>query len=267
MRAFVLSGGGTLGAWQVGQLLALFQAGVEPDLLVGTSVGAINAAAIAGDPSASGAGRLARIWRATRREHVLEGWGWRLPWAFSRRSLFSNRGLRALIERGLRYRLVEDAAVPLRIVTTSLETGEERVLSSGPVVEAVLASCSIPGIYPPVVWDGERLADGGLVDMVPVRPAILAGADEVYVLAASSRCPPARPVRHLHDVLLFSAGLLLLPSTDLLASCYDRTARVIVLPASCPFAVGPFDFSRTEALIEEGHSQAAEFLRAEVSAA
>lgn len=267
MRAFVLSGGGTLGAWQAGQLRALLEAEIAPDLLVGTSVGAMNAAVVAEDPSPRGAERLTRIWRATRRAHILPGWGMRRFGALSRRALYPNDGLRSLVERNLGYRRIEEARVPLRVVTTSLDTGEERVLSSGPVVDAILASTAIPGVYPPITWNGERLVDGGIADNVPVRPAVEEGADEVYVLAASSRCPPPRPIDHLHDVLLFSATLLLRPRTEDLAACYRESARVVVMPASCPFPVGPFDLTKTEALLAEGHRQAVAFLRGEATAA
>lgn len=262
MRAFVLSGGGTLGAWQVGQLEALFAAGIVPDLLVGTSVGALNAAAIAGEPSIDGARKLADVWRSTRRGDVLPPWGWRRVSALSRKALYSNHGLRALIESCATYGRLEDATIPLRVVTTSMETGEERVLSSGSMVDAVLASTAIPGIYPAVLMGGERLMDGGVVDNVPVRPAVDAGADEVFVLAASSRCPPPERMQHLHDVLLYSASLMLRPTTDDLASCYAPSARVVVLPSSCPVAVGPFDFSQSGRLIDAARDETAVFLQA-----
>jgi NTE family protein len=261
MRAFVLSGGGPLGAWQVGQLDALFEAGIRPDLLVGTSVGAINAAAIAGNPTSEGVERLVEVWRRVRREDVLPGWGWSRARALARKSLYPNAGLRSLIERGVQYRLIDEAALPLLIVTASIDAGEERVLSSGPVIDAVLASAAIPGVYPAVTWNGERLVDGGIVDMIPVRPAVAAGADEVYVLAATAGCPPNQRMDHLHDVLMFSLGLLMRPSTDMLAACYGGSARVEVLPSSVPFEVGPFDFSKTGLLIEEGHAQTAAFVR------
>ncbi len=265
-RAFVLSGGGSLGAWQVGQLRALLEAGVEPDLLMASSVGAMNAALIAEEPAPSGAARLADVWRRTEREHVLPRWGWPRLRALSRKALYPNDGVRRLVEDNISYRRLEDSVIPLHIVTTSLDTGRARVLSRGPVIETILASTAIPGIYPPVEIDGERLVDGGLASNVPVDPAVEAGADEVYVLAASSECPPAERPEHLHDVLLFSAGLLLRPTTEL-AACYAESARVVVLPSSCPIAVGPFDFSKTEALLEESYRQTAAFVAAEVPAA
>lgn len=266
-RAFVLSGGGAAGAWQVGQLRALLEAGVRPDLVVGTSVGAINAAVIAEDPSLEGADRLARIWTRTRRSDLLPPWGWGRLGALSKRALYSSHGLRRLIERNLSYRLIEEAAIPLKVVTTSLETGEARVLTTGPVVEALLASAAIPGIYPSVRIGGERLVDGGITGNVPVAPAVEAGAEEIFVLAASSRCPPPAPVERLQDVLLFSASLLLRPSTDNLAACFASSARVTVLPSSCPFPVGPFDLSLTSRLIDEAREQTASFLEGEQRAA
>lgn len=250
----------------MGQLQALLEVGIVPDLLVGTSVGAMNAAFIAGDPTPEGARRLAAIWRRTRRDDILPG-GWGRLGALSRKALYPDDGIRRLVERNLPYRRFEEARVPLRIVATSLESGAKRVLSEGPVADAIVASTSIPGVYPPVVIGGERLIDGGIVDNVPVRTAVEAGADEVYVLAATSECPPAQRLDHLHDILLFSAGLLLRPAIDVLAACYQESARVTVPPASCPFPVGPFDFSRTDDLITEARRQTREFLVAEAPAA
>lgn len=260
MRAFVLSGGGTLGAWQVGQLRALFEAGIVPDLVVGTSVGAMNAAAVAGEPTIEGVRKLEATWLRARRQDILPPWGWHRVSALYRKALYPSLGLRALVESCVPYARIEEAAIPLRVVATSLETGEERVLSSGPAVDAVLASTAIPGVYPPVTIGGERLVDGGIVDNIPVGPAVDAGADEVVVLAASSRCPPPARLRHLHDILLYSAALMLRPTTDDLAKCFAASARVVVLPSSCPVAVGPFDFSRTEELIAAGREQASAFL-------
>jgi len=266
-RAFVPTGGGNRGGWQVGQLEGLPGAGIEPDLLVGTSVGALNAAAVAGDPTPEGVRKLAMAWRRTRRADVLPAWGWSRVSALRRRALYSNGGLRALIESCAPYPDIEDATVPLRVVTTSLETGGERVLSSGSVVDAVLASMAIPGIYPPVQIGEERLIDGGIVDNVPVRPAVEEGADEVFVLAASSRCPPPERVRHLHDVLLYSAWLMLRPPADALAGSYGASVKVVVLPSSCPVALRPFDFSQTDRLIASAREQTAAFLEgAEVPA-
>ncbi len=104
--------------------------------------------------------------------------------------------------------------------------------------------------------------DGGLAANVPVRQAVDVGAREVYVLAASSQCPPPDRLEHLHDVLLFSAALLLRPTTEALAACFSESARVVVLPATCSIPVGPFDFSKTDALLEESYRQTAAFLAA-----
>ena len=267
MRAFVLTGGGSLGAWQVGQLQALLKAGITPDLLVGSSVGAMNAAAVAEEPSPAGVERLTEVWRRVVRDTVLPRWTWKRVGAFGRKALFPSMGIRRLIEDNLVARRFEDLAVPLHVVATSLETGAARTLSEGSLVEAILASTAIPGIYPPIKLDGERLVDGAISDNLPVGVAVGAGADEIYVLAASSRCPPPGRLEHLHDVLLYSVSVLLRPSTEQLAACFAPAAKVIVLPSTCPFPVGPFDFSRTEDLIAESSRQATAFLVAKTPAA
>src|SRR5579863_1110376 len=148
--AFVLAGGGSLGAVQVGMLQALVEAGETPDIVVGASVGALNAGFFAGDPTARGVARLAEIWRGLRRRDVfpitLRG---ALQWLRSADALFDSANLRRLIERNLPYRNLKEAAIPVHVVATSLGGAAVR-LSSGPAVEAILASAAIPVVFPSV---------------------------------------------------------------------------------------------------------------------
>src|SRR5687768_11608997 len=167
VTAFVLSGGGSLGAVQVGMLQALAERGVEPDLLVGTSAGALNVAFLAG----RGADRksvehLAGIWRGMRRQHVFPIDPVRHFFAVAgiQPSLCSSAGLRRLIERHLNYKLLEDACIPVHVVTIDVLSGEEVLLSDGDAVSAVLASASIPAIFPAVEREGRTLVDGGIAD-------------------------------------------------------------------------------------------------------
>src|SRR5439155_1550726 len=182
--AFVLSGGGSLGAVQVGMLQALAERDVRPDLLIGTSAGAINAAYVAGH----GTGRetletLADTWRGLRRQDVFPFDPLRhvLALAGSRDSLCSNRGLRRLIDAYLPYRNLEEAAIPVHIVTTNLLSGEEVLLSTGDAASAVLASATIPGVLPAVEREGLTLVDGGVADNAALSQAVALGADEIYV--------------------------------------------------------------------------------------
>src|ERR1700694_2816871 len=150
--AFVLSGGGSLGAIQVGMLQALTEAGIRPDLLIGTSVGAVNAAFMGGEPGHRGALHLGEIWRGLRRQHIFP----LSPWSGARgllgrsNHLISNASLGDVLHKNLTYERLEEAAVPVHVITTELKTGRAVVMSSGPAVAALLASTAIPGIFPPV---------------------------------------------------------------------------------------------------------------------
>ncbi len=187
--AFVLAGGGTRGAVQVGMLSELVQRNIRADRVYGASVGAVNAAAYAADPTSDGIKRLEDVWVNLRPDNVFPKTRVHGPWMFfqQRESVYSNTGLRKVLESGLAVDRIEDAAIALEVVTTSLVDGGERWLSAGPIVEAVLASAAIPGIFPPVSVDGELMIDGGVVDNVPISRAIAQGATRIFVLL----CGPA----------------------------------------------------------------------------
>jgi NTE family protein len=143
--AFVFAGGGSFGAVQVGQLRALVAHGLKPDMVVGSSVGAMNAAYYAGAPSLEGVERLTRIWRNLRRGDVFP-LSWRTALGFARRRdfLVGSEGLRRLVHRHLPYGTLQEAKIPLHIVATDILNGEAVVLSQGPAAEAILASTAIP---------------------------------------------------------------------------------------------------------------------------
>ena len=196
--AFVLGGGGLLGAHEVGMLRALAEAGVRPDLVVGTSIGALNGVLVAADPAAA-SGRLARMWL-----------GEELRMAFSEKllgraarlmrsgtHLHSLEPLRKTLASVLPGRSFSDLELPFQCVAANIEGATARWFSSGPVVPAVMASCAVPGLLPPVEIDGRHYFDGGLVDSIPVGRAVALGASVVYVLQVgrieSALAVPRRP--------------------------------------------------------------------------
>jgi NTE family protein len=181
--AFVLGGGGVLGAHEVGMLRALAQAGIRPDVVVGTSVGAINGAFVAADP-AGAAERLDQLWQgAALQEAFSESlWGRAARLARSGTHLHSIEPLRRMLGDMLPVRDFADLELPFQCVAASIEHASARWFSSGPIVPAVLASCAVPGLLPPVAIDGEHYFDGGLVDSIPVGRAVALGASTVYVL-------------------------------------------------------------------------------------
>ena len=181
--AFVLGGGGLLGAHEVGMLRALSESGIRPDLVVGTSIGAVNGVFIAADPDGA-AERLADLWQGESlgmvfSETVL---GRAVRLARSGTHLHAIEPLRRLLAETLRIEDFADLELPFHCVAASIEHATAHWFSSGPVVSAVMASCAIPGLLPPVEIDGAHYFDGGLVDSIPVGRAVALGAGIVYVL-------------------------------------------------------------------------------------
>jgi NTE family protein len=181
--AFVLGGGGVLGAHEIGMLRALSEAGVRPDVVVGTSVGAINGALVAADP-AGAAQRLDELWQgeALGRAFSEAIWGRMVRLLRSGTHLHSIEPLRQVLADALPGDDFADLALPFHCVAASIERASPRWFSRGPVVPAVLASCAVPGLLPPVEVGGEHFFDGGLVHSIPVGRAVALGARTVYVL-------------------------------------------------------------------------------------
>lgn len=182
--AFVLGGGGLLGAHEVGMLRALLEGGVVPDLVVGTSVGAVNGVVVAADPTPAAADRLAALWRDLDSSGLFAGsvLGRLRTLARTRTSLHSDEPLRELLERHLPVRTFAELAVPFQCVAASVERAAEHWFSAGSLADAVLASCAVPGLLPPVEVGGETFLDGGLVHSIPVGRAVALGARTLYVL-------------------------------------------------------------------------------------
>lgn len=255
-RAFVLAGGGNLAAGQVGMLAALTERGIAPDLLVGTSAGALNAAFFAGrTASAETVDELGRLWLDTRRGDVfpIDPVRQLLALGGLRPSLCSAGGLRRLVEAALPYRRLEDAMVPVHVTATNVLTGQAVCLSRGDAVTAVLASAAIPGVFPAVDVDGQPLVDGALADSGGISRAVALGADEVWVLPAGYACaltraPASALAATLHAVALLIHQRLLVEVTELAGQ-----VELHVLPPLCPASVSPIDFGRSAELIERAH--------------
>jgi NTE family protein len=183
--AFVLGGGGLLGAHEVGMLRALKEAGIRPDFVVGTSIGAVNGAFVAADPDGA-AERLTDLWRGESLRVVfsetLVGRAVRL--VQSGTHLHAIEPLRKLLADRLRVSDFTDLRIPFQCVAASIEDATAHWFTQGPLVPAVMASCAVPGLLPPVEIDGRHYFDGGLVDSIPVGRAVTLGATTVYVLHA-----------------------------------------------------------------------------------
>jgi NTE family protein len=249
--AFVLAGGGSLGAVEVGMLHALTEQGVRPDFIVGASAGAINGAFFAADPTAGCVAELDRLWRSLTRRHVMPmGIVDLLRAAMRRDYVVDPSALRRLLEKHLPYRRLEDAAVPMYVVATDMLLGEEVVLSSGSVVDAVLASTAIPGVFPPVRVNGRELVDGGVANNTPISTAISLGATRLVVLPTGFACalktlPKSAIGRALHALSLLITRQLV---GDIERFCTQVALHVV--PPLCPVDNSPYDYSACAMLID-----------------
>jgi len=197
MVAFVLGGGGQLGAHEVGMLRALLERGIVPDVVVGTSVGAINGAAVASEPSVAMAERLGQTWSDLERSDVFGGSLLRRLGTLARTGthLHGNETLRATLTEALPVALIEDLPVRFECVAASIEAAAEHWFTAGPLVDAVLASAAVPGLLPPVEVDGEHFIDGGIVNSIPVDRAVQLGATRVFVMHVGRIDRPLAPPR------------------------------------------------------------------------
>lgn len=261
--AFVLAGGGSLGAVQVGMLKALARAGIVPDIVVGASVGAINGAFYAGDPTPAGVERIERIWRGLSRGDVF-------PFTFiqgllgltGRSSHFSDPArLRAILEPQLPSRRLEECVVPCAVVATDLMDGSERVYREGPTMDLLLASAAIPAVFPPVLHQGRHLGDGGLSNNAPVSTAVSLGATKVIALSTGFSCALSEPPRGAVATGLHALNLLI--NRRLVRDLEEMSGRVevVAIPPLCPVGVTPFDFSKTADLIRRAEASTRLWLR------
>lgn len=263
--AFVLSGGGSLGAVQVGMLAVLAEAGVQPDLLIGTSAGALNAAWVASHGmSERSLSELAAVWRGLRRRDLFPLQPARLLGAAVGESncAFTSEGLAVLIRSHVDFDDLSQAPIELHVLASDLRSGEGVRLSSGPLVDAVCASAAVPGLYPPVIIDGRWLVDGAVAHNSGVEHAIALGATTIWVLPTGHACALHRPPASALGVAL--QALALLTQERLVTEIgVDRPGvSVRVFPPLCPLSVSAADFSQAAVLIDRARRASAEWLAA-----
>ena len=263
--AFVLSGGGSLGAVQVGMLQALAAADIQPDVLIGTSAGGINAAWVgARGMSPESLAELARAWTELRRRdvfpirplQVLAGLTGR------RNSLFSGEPLGDLVAERAGIQDLSEATIPVHLLATDLFSGIDVLLSSGSVRDAARATAAIPGILPPVLIEGQWLVDGAVATRAGVSHAIELGATRVVVLPAGVPCAIDRPPSSAIGVALHALSLLI--EQQLLIEVALRVEGVTIglLPPLCPLTVSPADFGHAAELIERGRTDSTAWIDA-----
>ncbi|MBP2319881.1 NTE family protein [Kibdelosporangium banguiense] len=259
---FVLGGGGSLGAGQVGMLRALRDREIRPDLVVGTSVGSVNGALLALNPDEATT-RLEDIWHRMTRTRVFPGG----PIAQlrtlrqHRNHLFPNTGLAEILRTELEG--VDDFAnlrLPFGTVAVDAVTGEAVLMTSGPLTPAILASSAIPGIYPPVYHDGHVLYDGGVIANVPIRQALALGAKSLVILDCAFPGHLPRVPETLADAVLFWATLGMRNQAVLESERASAEVPILYLPGAPVQAVTPLDFTHTDDLIAHAYTSSSEFL-------
>jgi NTE family protein len=261
--AFVFAGGSSLGAIQVGMLKALVAAGCKADLVVGSSVGAINAAWFAGDPSAEGVAKLEAIWRGIRRTDIFptQPIGGLLGLLSGRGYLVDSAALARLIERHLPYSNLEDAQLPVHIVATDLLEGVEIRLSRGPAAQALLASSAIPGVFPAVRMGGRHVVDGGVANHTPISAAVELGATRLVILPTGYSCALRAPPRRAIAAALHALNILIAHQLAAAIRRYRSAADIVVVPPLCPLGVSPYDFKHVGALIDRAQRSTEDWLR------
>ncbi|WP_416982606.1 patatin-like phospholipase family protein [Streptomyces sp. T028] len=255
--AAVVGAGGVLGAAHVGVGHALEQRGFVPDMIIGTSVGALNGAIAAAHPDRA-APWLDHVWTRLRRREVYP-----LGYLSSRASVFTDRGLRRLIARAGLPPRIEQLAIPFTAVAMDLVTGAAVLLDEGDLESALLASAAIPGMLPPVDRGGRTLVDGGVIAYVPVRAALQAGAASVVVIATGPESSPPSPVgpRRRAGAIAARAGLLLLHH-QIERDLHEVAGHIptVVLPTGIGDWPAPWDFGHSQRLINTASVTAGRFL-------
>jgi NTE family protein len=264
-EAVVFSGGGSLGAAQVGALQALVEAGVTPDVVIGCSVGALNAAYVAVDPSPQRVADLADLWRRITRSRIFPDGRFRVARRLAARQnhLFTRHGLRSVIAEGIPLDDLSEAAIPCHVVTTDLLAGEPVWWTHGRPEEVLLASACLPGLFAPVPLAGSLHVDGGVTCPVPAQHALDLGATRVWVLDVSREFHGWADARMTAmDVLLESFAI----SRSHLARrtpVVGAGQHVVDLP---PLRLGRHDirdFSKTELLLAAGREAGRAMIAAE----
>jgi NTE family protein len=230
-------------------------------MVVGSSVGALNGAFYASDPTVDGVERLANIWRGLRRQDVFPfTWRTLLSFLWRRDFLISHDGVRKLVDDHIPYRNLEEARLPVHIVTTDIVTGDSVVFSKGPAAEAIVASTAIPGAFAPVHYGDRYLADGAISSNTPVRLAVKQGARRLIILPTGHACanesPPVGALANaLHALTLLIARQMVSELENI-----GPDIEYFVVPPLCPLVGSPYDFSRTAEHIERARLNTDEWL-------
>lgn len=266
--AVVLGGGADLGAFEVGVIDALARGGVTPDLLVGTSVGALNAAFWAFHPGPDVGERLLRVWLELDRG-LLSDHPWRLIARLVTRHehLLGHSRLLALISAWSKGpKAIEDARIPLAITATDLSSGGRVVLRHGDLRTALLASSAIPIVFSPVRVDGRLLVDGSIVASCDLQTPAEAGMSEAIAVDLAPT-DPFIGQRDLGTVLTHLLSVSAQRQTDLASAAFGGPMRITLVRPTLRWPRRYFDLGHTRELFAMGREAGRRLLDGAVQSA
>jgi NTE family protein len=251
----VLGGGGARGACQVGMLRAMLEAGIEPDVVLGVSVGALNGAMLAQHPGSDGVAMLEETWRGRDFTRVFPSGRWhrylrRVP------SVYDPRPLVELIEQHVTVRDLSETKVPLEVLLADVATGEGVWFDHGPPAELLYGSSAIPGIFPPLVFEGRRYVDGGMVDPNPVLRALAHSPTRIVLLVCGSLRASFFTSDRPFLTLMRAYDLRELELLRLELGSIPQEIETIVLECAQAANIDVLDFSKAPTLLALGYRAA-----------
>ena len=248
--ALVLCGGGSRGAAEVGFYRALREAGVQVDMIVGTSVGAVNGAFIASglEPDA-----IKNLWLNFHKWRPFR-FNWRALWQWhNAAALFDPSGFRNFLKDTLAVSRFEDLEIPLTVVATNLQKAESVCLEEGDLMFAIMASIALPLYFPPLPFGRHQLVDGGVTNNVPLDVAVRKGATRVYAMLCGCQDEMDRPVSGFLNIQSRAFNIATRQKLYWDLEHLKDKAEIIVLEPCLSSAKYVLDFSRTELIIEEAY--------------
>ena len=259
--AFVFSGGASLGAVECGALKAIVEHGIQADMVLGTSVGSLNGAMYAYNPTMEGVKAIEDVWLNIKVRDVFSPSPITpiLSITTFGLNLISPKNIRKLIAENMEFTRIEETKLPLYIIGTDIKCGEEVVFNRGLALEALMCSVAIPGVFPPQRMENCSIVDGGMVNNSPISTAVRLGAERVVVFPIGVPSADQEP-KTVAEVLIRSFIFLLNRQLATDIQLYKDKVELIIIPPPDCIDVGPHDFSKSKQLIEESYAKAKEWL-------
>ncbi len=260
--AFVFSGGASLGAVEVGALKAIVEEGIQPDMVLGTSVGSLNGAMYAFNPTIEGVKAIEDIWLNIKVWNVFTPSPLTPVFNITTFGLYliSPKNLRKLITKNMQFTRIEETKIPLYVIGTDIKSGQEVVFNKGLILEALMSSAAIPGVFPPQSMHDFSIVDGGMVNNAPISTACRLGAERIVVFPIGVPSPDQEP-KTVAEVLIRSFIFLLNRQLATDIQLYKDRVELIIIPPPERIDVGPHDFSKSKLLINQSYTKAKDWLR------